>query len=328
MSSIQPILKFPLPAFRQMFKKNKWCQWGVILCLCAFSISCNVCHGEEGDSDNLVHCSGNVIRPDTNEDNTDLDITNLVNEDNISFPNEIAIPASEGVTTFTIFETEVTNGQYATFLQELKTVVTETADAKSNDCNLNNTVTALCYNFEGEGITEDKTIAKDGGKARVVANYGIVPDRYTDHPVTYVSWYGAWEYCKALGKTLPTVKQWRAAAGSAYGNLYPWGNAEPNPSCLFANAALSNDSNVYCKGDTVSVKDVNYANGLTREGLWQMAGNVSEWSLDKNSDNEEQRIVLGGGWDSNGDQLQLSSQRNISANSTLPSVGFRCVSNN
>jgi len=53
--------------------------------------------------------------------------------------------------------------------------------------------------------------------------------RRMDHPVIYVSWSDAVEYCCFHGKRLPTEAAWEVACqGGLRERLYAWGN-KPNP---------------------------------------------------------------------------------------------------
>ena len=93
------------------------------------------------------------------------------------------------------------------------------------------------------------------------------PSGEGNHPVTHVSWYAAMAYAQWAGKRLPTEAEWeKAARGGLVGNKYPWGNA------IDTSQANYNSMGV---GTTPVGR---YApNGY---GLYDMAGNVSEWCLD------------------------------------------------
>lgn len=123
-------------------------------------------------------------------------------------------------------------------------------------------------------------------------------------PVVGISWVEAEAYCAWLtvqwhkagkireeqGKAevvrLPTRAEWEAAARSKHGQEYPWGAADFDPAC-----ANTEESNL---GQTTPV-DM-YPAGRSADGVWDMAGNVSEWMADRGEKNKEQVWVKGGSW--------------------------------
>jgi formylglycine-generating enzyme required for sulfatase activity len=99
-------------------------------------------------------------------------------------------------------------------------------------------------------------------------NWGVT-DR-DNHPINGVDWSQSRAYCQWRGGDLPTEAQWEYAARGTDARTYPWGNAAPASQLCW---------NRYPgPGSTYPVQS--YPGGNSPFGLFDMAGNVWEWTLD------------------------------------------------
>jgi len=140
-----------------------------------------------------------------------------------------------------------------------------------------------------------------------------------NHPVVQVSLEDAMAFAAWIGKRLPTENEWEAAARTAHGHVFPWGNEMKSNSC--------NIEESFVADTTVVNKYIEFENDF---GIVDAIGNVLEWTLDtceppsyvKNT--STYRIVKGGSWISGNDVRSFSRFR-WNAESPSNILGFRCV---
>lgn len=94
------------------------------------------------------------------------------------------------------------------------------------------------------------------------------PEGMADHPVVWVTWFDAANFCQWAGKRLPTEKEWERAARGTTGRAYPWGNTFET-----GRANLPNK-----RGSKVALAPVgSFPKGATPAGVNDLVGNVWEW---------------------------------------------------
>lgn len=153
---------------------------------------------------------------------------------------------------------------------------------------------------------------------------------YERHPANEMTWYGARDYCAALGKRLPTEAEREFAARGPQGRTYPWGEERPDPSRAR-----------YGVGWTKTVPVGSFPEGATPEGVLDLAGNVHEWTSTimrpypyRADDGREapdilaDRVVRGGAADTGADTLRASwrgASVSRRASAGHHNIGFRCA---
>jgi formylglycine-generating enzyme required for sulfatase activity len=221
------------------------------------------------------------------------------------------------VNAFFIERYEVTFTQYVAFLNKMG------PNSHVNGCGGQ---PCVAVNGAGSGEKPNSYIRFDG------LRYVVTTPLYVDRPVNYVTWYGADAYCKAIGRRLPTEAEWERAARGLQGRLYPWGDAWDE-----TRARSSRPTN---QGGPDLAN--NFPTGTTPEGVYNMAGNVSEWTADWYDPNQyrntqpgaidpkgppsgEKKVTRGGDWDAVPFFLRAVHRREVDPRDPRNSIGFRCA---
>lgn len=156
--------------------------------------------------------------------------------------------------------------------------------------------------------------------------------RKKSHPMVKVTWREAQAYCTWVGGRLPTEAEWEyAARGGRDGLKYPWGNERSHDE---ANFWRSGGLDVWKHTAPVGSFP---ANGF---GLYDMAGNVYEWTADwfdedyygrslavdpPGPESGRFRAVRGGSGFINPAVLRVSTRLKNAPDARRLGVGFRCV---
>lgn len=168
-------------------------------------------------------------------------------------------------------------------------------------------------------------------------NNKAVAGRKANAPVSHVSWTDAVKYTKWLSKQtgrkyrLPSEAEWEYAALASVGTRFPWGDE------IGKNQATCFDCG--SKWDTISPAPVG-SFAANPFGLYDVTGNVMEWTQDCVSQNynaaptdgsARQRpactahIVRGGAYDSPSESLRLKGRSSHPTDTQLDNIGIRLV---
>ncbi|WP_437808737.1 SUMF1/EgtB/PvdO family nonheme iron enzyme [Sorangium sp. So ce1078] len=103
------------------------------------------------------------------------------------------------------------------------------------------------------------------------------PRNATGHPINCVDYSQAESYCRFRGRRLPTEAEWEVAARGAAGRAFVWG--DDAPTC--ERACYDRNEGCLARGTEVATcASGAHPSDRTPEGVYDLAGNVSEWVSD------------------------------------------------
>jgi formylglycine-generating enzyme required for sulfatase activity len=163
-------------------------------------------------------------------------------------------------------------------------------------------------------------------------NQFTVQPGYENHPMTIVTWFGAWGYCKYYDWRLPTEMEWEKAGRGTDNRPFPWGDAIQREN---ANFYSSRDPFEDMSSAGSRTSPVGFYNGqkygdyqtldsASPYGLYDMAGNVWQWTGNI-YEGMHYRFMRGGSKDTYDMDLRLWVRNNATPTYYSPGVGFRCA---
>lgn len=191
---------------------------------------------------------------------------------------------------------------------------TSTLDFKAIDsCGKEMTSREEYYEIEksesGKYCPPDMEYVKVGSTEFCIDRYEW-PNRKGAIPISFVSIYNAMDSCFSIGKRLCGSEEWTIACTGPYSWRYPYGQSYERFACASNDTAVSvSGSNPECRGFF---------------GVYDMSGNLAEWTNTRARENNQFYYVEGGFWQSGVQSGCYDKRYSYFPQNRHNPVGFRC----
>ena len=234
------------------------------------------------------------------------------------------------------------------------TIYLESADLlardRMDDKPANNVYLDAFYMDKYEVTNADYARFVEATRARTPWHWpqGKIANGQEKFPVYNVNWFEAADYCKWVGRRLPTEAEWeKAARGGLDRNHYAWGDKEIDRSelMLLAPQSAGRITNAPPVPAALGRSDATAAGSFAPNGygLYDMIGNVMEWTNDwydnnyypfmpkqnpRGPETGKYRSVRGAGWadgGGHGDEKVVDYRNFSDPDTRISTIGFRCA---
>lgn len=208
---------------------------------------------------------------------------------------------------------QITNTQYAAFL---------------NDAGIGSDGLWTGGSYSGQVLIKASRNSADWGLHWETDKW-VPVSGYENHPVIYVTWYGADEYARWAGGTLPTEAQWEYACRAGTTTIYSYGDS------------ADGDYMWYLGNNTPSGTKAVGQKLPNPWGLYDMHGNVFEWCSDwygsdyysdpnagtdpAGPDSGFNRVLRGGRWGNDAQGCRSAFRYSYIPDNVSYNIGFRVV---
>lgn len=182
--------------------------------------------------------------------------------------------------------------------------------ARDTSGNLSDTVPRFYRIGRTDFSCPDRMVPVGTGGLRFCMDRFEWPNRKGNRPEAYVNWYQAYDSCRTYKKRLCTALEWEAACGGESGNDYPYGERYEIATCNTEGIfSLPSGSLEECRSPA---------------GVYDLSGNLREWTSTRSVKNDRHFQVYGGYWENRGASRCNSTQYSFFPENRFVSVGFRC----
>lgn len=136
------------------------------------------------------------------------------------------------------------------------------------------------------------------------------PNKMGQKPFIGKSWHEAHNLCKSKNKRLCTEFEWEHACRGKFNFIYPYGNQYMDEKCNTEGKEQKNaGSFVDCHG---------------QKYIYDMSGNVNEWTGSNWDGNIQNKVIRGGGWSSKAKDSKCTLRYSNNPDIKAKTIGFRC----
>ncbi|WP_290745731.1 formylglycine-generating enzyme family protein [Fibrobacter sp. UBA4309] len=166
------------------------------------------------------------------------------------------------------------------------------------------------YDMASDNICGKNAYPVPVGSKTVCVDAYEYPNTADENPRDMVSHEQAVSLCEQAGKHLCTIDEWQAACRGKDKTRYSYGDSYKQNKCnTNTKAAKRSGRKEQCR---------------SWWGMYDMNGNLWEWTASASKDHPNMFLVAGGAWNTNNGSQCTESKFSFYPQNQYPSVGFRC----